>query len=106
MTKVTVHPGICNLITNVEASSEDGMEVMLNVTTACEAVKNMMTELGENFDAFDICLKRHGENIFFNYASEHFPGHAGCSAISGIVKCVEVECKLALPKNVEIIFEN
>jgi len=106
MTKTTVHPGICNLVSTVVASSEDGMDVTLHVTSACEAVTKMMTELGKEFDAFDICLKKPGENVFYEYAAKHFPGHAGCPAICGIIKCAEVECKLALPHNVEIVFEN
>ena len=46
-----------------------------------------------------------GENVFYQYASEHFPGHASCPTIAGIVKCIEAECKPALPRPVKITFE-
>ena len=105
MTKVTVNPGICGLITRVEASSEDQMTVTLKVTSDCEAVRNMMTALGDTFNAFEICLAKPGVNPLYQYASKNFPGHASCPAVAGITKCTEVECKLALPKNAEIRFE-
>lgn len=104
MTKVSINPGVCNLITKVEASSEDQMEVTLKVTSACEAVRNMMKELGDTFDAFEICLSKPGTGPFYEYAAKHFPGHAACPSIAGITKCVEAECRLALPKDVEIRF--
>lgn len=105
MTKVKIDPGVCGLRTNVEAVSEDGMEVKVKVHSACKAVQKMMEELGEDYDAYEVCLSKPGDNVFYEYASENFPVHAACPVISGIIKCMEAECKLALPQNVEIIFE-
>ncbi len=105
MTKVTIHPGICGLITSVEAESEDQMEVTVRIKSACESVRKMMEELGDTYDAYEICLSKPGENAFFQYAAEHFPVHAACPVLSGIIKCMEAECRLALPKDVEIRFE-
>ncbi len=85
MKKVTINPGICNLITSVIATSEDQMEVTLNVTSGCEAVKKMMLELGDTFDAYEICLTRPGHGPFYEYAAANFPGHASCPAIAGIL---------------------
>lgn len=105
MKKVNVDPGICGLKSLIEAESmEDGMEVRLKVVSTCEAVTNMMKELGDTFDTYDICLKKPGEGPFFEYASKHFPVHCGCPTIAGIIKCAEAECNLALPKNAEIKF--
>lgn len=104
MTKVAINPGICKLITTVEASSEDQMEVTLKVTSECEAVSKMMEESGDTFDAYDLCLKKPGEGQLYEYASKHFPVHVSCPAIAGIIKCAEVECKLALPADVQIKF--
>lgn len=106
MTKVTVNPGVCGLITKVEAvASEDQTEVTLKVVSACESVQKMMEEVGDTFDPFELCLTKPCTGPLFFYASEHFPIHAACPSIAGIIKCAEVECKLALPKNVEITFE-
>lgn len=104
MTKVKINPGICGLCTSVEAVSEDGMEVVVKVGSACKSVEQMMAELGDTFDAFEICLAKPGQNALYDYAAAHFPGHASCPVISGIIKCIEVECKLALPQNVSIEF--
>lgn len=104
MTKTAINPGICKLVTTVEASSEDQMEVTLIVKSSCEAITNMMSELGDTFDAYDLCLKRPGQNELYEYAGQHFPVHASCPAIAGIIKCAEVECKLALPADAQIKF--
>ncbi len=105
MTKVTINPGVCGLITAVEAHSEDQMEVKVTVKSGCEAVRKMMEELGDTFDAFSCCLGKPGTSAFYDYAREHFPGHASCPTLAGILKCIEVECGLALPREATITFE-
>ena len=115
MTKVTINPGVCGLITTVEAHSDDQMEVKVTVKSGCEAVRKMMEELGDTFDAFACCLGKPGTSVFYDYAREHFPGHASCPTLAGIhascptlagiLKCMEVECGLALPKEASIAFE-
>ncbi|MEG2361187.1 MAG: hypothetical protein RSB97_05105, partial [Christensenella sp.] len=99
MTKVTIDPGVCGFITSVEAHSDDQMNVAVTVKSGCESVRAMMQTLGDSFDAYDICLKKPGVGAFFEYASENFPVHAACPIISGIIKCMEVECRLALKKD-------
>lgn len=105
MTKVKINPGICGLVTSVEAKSDDGMSVDLVVKSGCEAVNKMFKELGTTFDSYDICLVKPGLGEFYEYASKNFPGHCACPTIAGIIKAIEVECKLALPKDVSISFE-
>ncbi|MDD3243159.1 MAG: hypothetical protein PHD32_05460 [Eubacteriales bacterium] len=104
MTKVQVNPGVCGFVTAVEAASPDGMEVQVRVKSGCAAVKGMMEALGDTFDAYELCLAKPGVNALYEYAAEHFPGHAGCPILAGIVKCVEAECRLALPRDAQITF--
>ena len=106
MKRVKIDPGVCGFVTMVEAESEDGMEVKLRIRSGCDAVMKMMKELGDTFDAFELCLKKPGENMLYEYASKNFPGHASCPVIAGIVKCAEAECNLALPRNVSFTFED
>lgn len=106
MKKVTINPGVCGLITHVEAESEDGMDVVVRIKSDCPSVQKMFAELGDTFDAFEVCLCRPGKNEFYEYAGKHFPGHAACPVCAGITKCIEAECKLALPRPAEIIFED
>lgn len=105
MTTVKIQPGICGLVTSVTAKSEDQIDVTVTVDSKCESVKKMFEELGDSFDALDVCLSRPGTNELYEYAAKHFPGHASCPVIAGIIKCMEVECRLALPKDAEIRFE-
>ena len=67
-------------------------------------MKKMFEELGDTFDAFEVCLQKPGEGPFFDYAKEHFPVHVSCPILAGIIKCMEVECNLALKKDCEIKF--
>ncbi|PHV70545.1 hypothetical protein CS063_09585 [Sporanaerobium hydrogeniformans] len=105
MTKVKINPGICGLITTVTALSEDQQEVTVQVKSGCASINKMFAELGNTFDAFEVCLAKPGTGEFYEYASKNFPGHASCPALAGIIKCMEVECKLALPKTASIEFE-
>ena len=104
MTIVRIDPGVCGLVTKVTASSEDQMEVKLHVASGCAAVQKMMTELGDTFDAYELCLAKPGGGPLYEYAKEHFPGHTACPVLAGITKCVEAECRLALKKDSSIVF--
>ena len=104
MTKVRIQPGICNLPTTVTAVSEDQMEVRVKVASGCEAIRKMMEDLGDTFDAYELCLVKPGQGPFYDYAAAHFPAHAACPAINGILRCVEAECRLALPADASITF--
>lgn len=104
MTKVLIQPGPCGLDTQVEAISEDGMEVQVKIASGCESINKMTEVLGDTWDAYDVCLGKPGTGPLYEYAEEKLPGHASCPAIAGIIKCIEVECKLALPKDASITF--
>ena len=81
MTKVRIEPGVCGFVTSVTAHSEDQMEVTVQVKSGCESVRQMMAALGDTFDAYELCLCKPGDGPFYDYAREHFPGHASCPAI-------------------------
>lgn len=104
MKKVMIRPGICGLNTKIEAVSEDGLEVKITVHSACKSIQEMTSIIGDTFDAYDVCLGKPGTGPFFEYAQDKLPGHASCPAIAGMIKCVEVECGLALAANASIEF--
>lgn len=105
MTKVKIDPGVCGFITTVEAQAdEDLLEVTLKVESECESVKQMMAALGDTLEALPLCLTPPGDNEMYHYARDFFPVHAACPILSGILKCVEVECELALPQDSSITF--
>ena len=106
MTKVQIDPGVCGFVTAVEAQAdEDLLEVTLRVRSGCSAITQMMEALGGTFEAMPLCLSKPGENELFQYAREHFPVHAACPVLAGILKCAEVECELALPRDCSITFQ-
>mgnify|MGYP006864523102 FL=1 len=104
MTKVKINPGVCGFITSVTAESEDGEEAVVKVASGCESIRRMMEELGDTFDPIEVCLTKPGMGVFYDYAREHFPVHAACPVINGILKCIEAECSLALPADASISF--
>lgn len=106
MTKVMIKPGPCGLDTTVEASSEDGMEVQVKINSSCESVAKMTEVLGDTWDAYEVCLGKPGSGPLYDYAADHMPGHASCPTIAGIIKCIEAECRLALPQDVSITFSS
>lgn len=106
MTKVMINPGICGFVTSVTAESEDQMEVHVHVKSGCKSVHQMFEDLGDAYDAYEVCLRKPGEGPFYDYAKEHFPVHVACPVLSGIIKCMEAECRLALKKDVTIEFKD
>lgn len=104
MTKVKVEPGICGFTAMVTAEVNEEDEVSVKVSTGCESVRKMMEALGDTYDGVALCLAKPGTGVFYDYAREHFPVHAACPAINGILKCVEAECQLALKRDASITF--
>lgn len=104
MTKVKIEPGICGFTTMITADTNEDEEVALKVSTGCESVKKMMVELGDTYDAIELCLAKPGSGVFYDYARDHFPVHAACPVINGILKCVEAEGQLALKRDASITF--
>jgi hypothetical protein len=104
MTTVQINPGVCGFVTRVEATSEDEQMVSLKISSGCQGIRKMAEKLNGEIDSFEACLCKPGEGAVYESAQESCPGHAACPVIAGILKCMEVECKLALPKDAEIKF--
>ena len=66
MTKVMINPGICGFVTSVTAESEDQMEVKVQIKSGCKSLKQMFEDLGDTFDAYEVCLRKPGEGPFLN----------------------------------------
>ena len=106
MTKVNINPGVCNLITKVTSEyDEDENTVKLTIKSACPHVAQLTKDLGNEFDAYELCLGKPGTGPLYEYAAKKFPGHCACPVISGITKCAEASANLALPRDVVIHFE-
>ncbi len=102
MTRVVVEAGICGFATTVEATKTGKRRVSVSVESDCEAVAEM------NGDLHDLgwmeALGKPGDSPVWECVCEHL-AHASCPVPIGILKAVEVELDLALPKDVVIHFE-
>ncbi len=91
-----INGGICGFVTKVETHDESGM-IKISIETNCPNVKKLAEELTE-VDSFSEIFKRAKETKTYDLASKHLP-HPSCVVPAGILKAVEVEAKLALPKD-------
>ena len=104
MTKVQINPGICGMVASVEAVSDDQQMVNLKIKSGCPGIRMLAERLEEEVDAYEVCFGKPGSGEIYELAQETCPSHASCPVIAGILKCIEVDCKLALPQNAEIKF--
>lgn len=101
MTKVTIHPGICGFSVTVTAEKAEGKKVRISLDTECEMVTGMREDISE----LDMraAFTGHLQNPVYRSAAMHLK-HAACPVPSGILKAVEVELGLCLPKDAVITF--
>ena len=97
MAKCEINPGICGLLTTVEASKSEGGEVALKITSDCPNIQKIAEELVV-IVPFDEIFKRATATKTYELFSKHSP-HPSCPVPAGILKAIEVEAGLALPKD-------
>ena len=102
MKKLEVLPGVCGLETVLCAESEDGAEVSISAETKCPAVRKMLDALTQPLDAYEVCFGKPGEGEVYEAAK--LLSHAACPVPAAVLKCIEAECSLALPKDVSFRF--
>jgi hypothetical protein len=102
MTKVVVNPGICGFVTTIEVTKEAKHRVSISINSDCEH----MAELGKSLKELDVwdVLKPRADCEVHRQASGHRL-HSVCPVPIGILKAIEVEAGLALPRDVIIRFE-
>lgn len=99
MSEVRVNPGICGFETVIYVSSDDMQNAEVTIKTQCPNIKPMEQEL-KKVDAFRECFTEiGGDSEVFNLARKYCK-HPACPIPSAIIKAIEVECELALPKDV------
>jgi hypothetical protein len=102
LTRVVVDAGICGFTTVVEAIETGRRKVSVVVKSDCEAVAKM------NGDLRDLgwleALGPPGKSAVWECACQHLT-HPCCPVPIGIMKAIEVELDLALPKDVVIHFD-
>jgi hypothetical protein len=101
MTKVTIQSGACGFTTTVTVDKTKNGKMTLTVETQCEMVKKMCGEIGV-LDRF-APLTGFSNNPVYLAAAKHLR-HVACPVPSGILKALEVEAGLNVPKDANILF--
>ena len=102
MTKAEVDPGVCGFRAVVEVTKLSARRVRVIVTTDCETVRGMNQDM-ENLDLRSV-LRPPGDSIVYKIAAQHI-SHAACPLPMAILKAIEVELDIALPRDVTLHFE-
>jgi len=102
MTRALVNPGICGMVATVVVTMAEKRRVRIEITSDCEKVRGM-TEAYPELNQFD-ALKPPVSSEVYRLASEH-KLCSSCPLPMAILKAVEIETGLALPRPVTIRFE-
>lgn len=105
MSKVTVHAGVCGFSAVIKVQRVEGAKFKLKVSLAspCEMLKKMGEELGE-VDWRQAITRNMCDSVVYQIASKHIC-HAACPVPSAVLKAIEVEAELALPRDVKMKVE-
>ncbi|MEJ2739063.1 MAG: hypothetical protein P8105_04420 [Dehalococcoidia bacterium] len=103
MTKVTINPGVCGMTCTIEVSRVDRRQVNLSIDTKCEMLRKITEELAV-LNLHEV-LKPAGKSIVYESAGGAGT-HAACPVPMAIIKAVEVETGMALPRPVSLVFES
>ena len=102
MTRVIINPGVCGFKAIVEVVKESKRKVSISIDSEFEQVAGLARSIKE-VDIWDV-LKPDSDSEIRRQAVEH-KLHAACPVATGILKAIEVEAGLALPRDVVIHFE-
>ena len=99
MASAEIESGICGFCTTVTTSGA-GRKVRVEFETECEYVEQLAEALTEVDPYQEISYRGEGP-VTLRLAAEHLV-HPACPVPSGIIKAIEVEAGLALPKDASI----
>jgi len=99
MSKAVIFSGICGFSTTVVAKMEDDT-VTLSIESECPAINKLGANLPQVDPFREISFRRNMPETL--EAGAKYCTHAACPVPVGIIKAVEVEAGLALPKDVSI----
>jgi hypothetical protein len=103
VSKAEIFSGVCGFTTVVEATM-DRKVCNLHIDSECAAIQKLAQELTEVNPYQEISTKRALPKTL--EAGVKYCTHAACPVPVGIIKAVEVEAKLALPRDVIIKLSN
>lgn len=101
MIRAIIDPGVCGLQTTVEIRKKEEKVFSVIIQSECEMVRKLGEDITELtlMDAFRRIL----DNPVYKKGSACL-NHVSCPVPSGILKSLEIEAGLAVPKDVRIEF--
>jgi hypothetical protein len=99
MSKAEIFPGACGFNTVVVAKKE-GSICKISIESDCEAIQELSAHLKQVDPLGEITFKKNMPKILEMGAK--YCMHAACPVPVGIIKAIEVEAGLNLPKDVTI----
>jgi hypothetical protein len=102
VTKVTVDAGICGFVTTVEVDRINKQQVKVVVNSDCENAARL-GELLTEIDKWTVFKQHQDCEVYQAAANCHL--HITCPVPIAVLKAIEVETGLALPRDVGIRFQ-
>ena len=101
MTTVRVNPGVCGFTAVVKIEKDEGRAFSVTIESECE----MVTKLGRELAVLDFmdAFRSIADNPVYRKGSVCLK-HVSCPVPAGILKALEVEAGLALPRDAGIVF--
>ena len=103
LSKVKVHAGICGFISNIKVNKTEGKNAKVKIVSACGMIKDLSNEMTEINWIKSITREMADSEVY--KITDKYITHAACPVPSAILKAVEVEFGLALPKDVTMKIE-
>ena len=106
-TRIEVYAGVCGHSAVIDVTKVDDTHVQVVITSACDQITAMNPDLarvqwkGKGHEVF----KRMTESAVYQSAAQHIR-HTACPIPTAILKAIEVEAGIALPKDVTITFSS
>ncbi len=100
MASAVIDSGICGFCTTVRTTLQDARSVRVEFETDCAHVKRLAEVLTKVDPYREITYRGEGP-VTLKLAAEHLV-HTSCPVPSGIIKAIEVEAGLALPRDASI----
>ena len=98
MSTVKAKPGVCGFECTITCTKNDNRKLDINLATKCPHIKKMQKDL-QNIDGMEEVFGGFPKSRVYESASRNCQ-HLACPIPSAIVKAIEVESQLALPKDV------
>ncbi len=102
MTTVVVSSGACGFTVTIKASKGKGRTIEVVLETACEMVQKMQGDVA-SLDRM-AALVSFDKNAVYRSAAKHLR-HAACPVPSAILKAIETEAGMNVPRDATILFK-